>query len=120
MCRTGRRVAVVKDNPANGFFDPTNKFFMEIEVAWFDYGSPGGYAGNTNIYDGIDGDVSANVSPAGNYTLRLQSGDILIPIYQDNIDSYGHGCSVIHEATEWFPYQDKDGNVWNPVTGAPA
>lgn len=32
---------------------------------------------------------------------------------------YHSSTDWIYEATEWWPYQDQNGNVWNPATGLP-
>lgn len=122
MARMGRNVAVVKNTPESGLLDPANLYYLEFEFAWYDFTFPVNFGGGTNIYDGINGDVSGGyISLAsGDYIIRLQSGDILIPIYQFSGDSSNHTCSVIHEATEWFPYSKGSPAtpVWDSTTGA--
>ena len=50
----GKRVAVVKLDPADGLYAATNKFYLEIEMYWFDYGVLP-FGGSTNIYNSQGG-----------------------------------------------------------------
>lgn len=119
MAIRGDRVAVVKDNPANGFYDPTNRYYLEFEFFWDDYNIVLGFGGGTNIYDGQSGsgDWSATAGFACNYVIRLSDSDVTCPIYFPSAYSPG-GTDVIHEAMEWWPYQKLAGDVWNSGTGA--
>jgi len=117
----GRRVAVVKLDPADGLYATTNKFYLEIEMYWFDYGVIP-FGASTNIYNsqGGFGDFSSRAINICNYILRLASGDAICPFYFDALGSSNEtGNDFIHEPQEWFPYQDGNGNVWNPTTGLP-
>jgi len=119
----GDRVAVVKANPADGLYAPTNKFYLEIEMYWYDYHPVLNFFGGTNIYNGVDGggDWSSYSIEICNYVLRLSTGDATCPVYFPTLGTLDQtGTDFIHEPQVWFPYQDAGGNVWNPATGLPA
>lgn len=117
----GKRVAVVKDNPTDGLYAPTNKFYLEIEMYWYDY-SIVPFMGGTNIYNGVDGgyDWSAYAIQICNYVLRLASGDATCPVYFPTLGTLDQtGYDFIHEAQEWWP-SAKDSPavpVWDTTTG---
>lgn len=118
----GKRVAVVKLDPADGLYAATNKFYLEIEMYWFDYGVIP-FGASTNIYNsqGGFGDFSSRAINICNYILRLQTGDATCPVYFDALGSSNEtGTDFIHEPQEWFPYA-KDNPavpVWDSATGA--
>ena len=113
----GKRVAVVKLNPTDGLYAATNKFYLEIEMYWQDYGVVP-FGGSTNIYDGGFGDFSSYAVLICNYILKLASGDATCPIYFAASGSTNEtGNDFLHVPQEWFPYQDGNGNVWSPTTG---
>lgn len=119
------RVAVVKTDPANGFFDPTNKFFIEMEMWWDDNNQvTAAFGGGTNILDGHWGAVdSENYVQVYNYVMRLSGGiDISCPIYSftaaGDPESFS-GSDWIHAAQEWWPY-DRNATlrpIWESETG---
>jgi hypothetical protein len=116
----GKRVAVVKLDPADGLYTATNKFYLEIEMYWQDYGVVP-FGGSTNIYDGGFGDFSAYAVLICNYILRLASGDATCPIYFAASGSINEtGNDFIHEPQKWFPYaKDNPAEpVWDTTTGA--
>jgi hypothetical protein len=66
--------------------------------------------------------------------LKLSGGQIVIcplyayvPDYQSNANvivtintlTFSSQVNFVFEATEWWPYQDDNGNVWSPTTGLP-
>ena len=118
----GKRVAVVKLDPADGLYAATNKFYLEIEMYWFDYGVLP-FGASTNIYNsqGGFGDFSSRAVLICNYILRLATGDATCPFYFDALGSTNEtGNDFIHEPQEWFPYA-KDNPavpVWDFETGA--
>jgi len=118
----GKRVAVVKADPADGLYAPTNQFFLEIEMYWFDYGVVP-FGGSTNIYNsqGGFGDFSSRAVLISNYILRLATGDATCPVYFDALGSTDEtGTDFIHEAQVWWPYA-KDNPavpVWDTDNGA--
>jgi hypothetical protein len=118
----GKRVAVVKLDPTDGLYAATNKFYLEIEMYWFDYGVLP-FGGSTNIYNsqGGFGDFSSRAVLICNYILRLQTGDATCPVYFDALGSTNEtGTDFIQEPQEWFPYA-KDNPavpVWDFETGA--
>lgn len=122
----GMRVAVVKANPADGFFESTNKFYLEFEFTWLDYPTSGPvFGGGTNTYNGVEGygDWSAVALVMCNYIIRLSSGDISCSIYIADYFSEitaASGSDIIHAATEWWPYAQgaPSTDVWNTATGA--
>jgi hypothetical protein len=86
------------------------------------------YHPDTKLYLGmrLDGQNSYNNSTISSwndayssipsrYIMRLSTGDISCPLNADVTDNYSG--DLVHEAIEWFSYQDGDGNVWNPMTG---
>lgn len=116
----GKQVAVVKLDPADGLYAPTNKFYLQIEMYWSDYGVVP-FGGSTNIYNGGFGDFSAYAVLISNYILRLASGDVTCPVYFAASGSTNEtGTDFIHEAQEWFPYAKDDPAVpvWDFETGA--
>jgi len=118
----GKRVAVVKLDPADGLYAATNKFYLEIEMYWYDYGIVP-FGGSTNIYnsEGGFGDFSYRAVLISNYILRLATGDATCPVY---FDAYGStdetGYDFIHEPQVWWPYAKGSPaiRVWNTATGA--
>jgi hypothetical protein len=118
----GKRVAVVKADPADGLYAPTNQFFLEIEMYWFDYGIVP-FGGSTNIYNsqGGAGDFSSRAVLISNYILRLATGDATCPVYFDALGSINEtGTDFIHEPQVWWPYA-KDNPavpVWDTDNGA--
>jgi len=119
----GKRVAVVKADPADGLYALTNQFFLEIEMYWFDYGVVP-FGGSTNIYNsqGGFGDFSSRAVLISNYILRLATGDATCPVYFDALGSTNEtGTDFIHEPQVWWPYA-KDNPavaVWDSATGLP-
>lgn len=111
-------VGVVKADPENDMLDPTNTFYLGIVVylEWFPDSGPG-FWGSTDI------SLVGTPYAACNYVIRLESGDIQCPFYviNDVYDSV-YGEDLIHEATEWWPYNtEADGSgdpVWDTLTGA--
>jgi hypothetical protein len=102
----GKRVAVVKLDPADGLYAATNKFYLEIEMYWFDYGVVP-FGGSTNIYnsEGGFGDFSSRAVFISNYILRLATGDATCPVYFDALGSTDEtGTDFIHEPQVWWPY----------------
>jgi hypothetical protein len=118
----GKRVAVVKADPADGLYAPTNQFFLEIEMYWFDYGFVP-FGGSTNIYNsqGGFGNFSSRAVLISNYILRLATGDATCPVYFDALGSTNEtGTDFIHEPQVWWPYA-KDNPavpVWDTDNGA--
>lgn len=118
----GKRVAVVKLDPADGLYAATNKFYLEIEMYWFDYGVVP-FGGGTNIYNSLSGagDFSSRAVFISNYILRLATGDATCPVYFDALGSTDEtGTDFIHEPLEWWPYA-KDNPavpVWDTDNGA--
>lgn len=117
--KRGEKVAVVKVDPADGLYAATNKFYLEIEMYWQDYGVLP-FGGGTNIYDGGFGDFSSYAVMISNYILRLASGDATCPVYFAASGSTNEtGTDFIHEPQEWFPYAKDNPSVpvWNTATG---
>jgi hypothetical protein len=119
----GKRVAVVKADPADGLYAPTNQFFLEIEMYWGDY-YPVPFGGGTNIYnsEGGFGDWSAYAVAICQYILRLESGDATCQVYfaTDPSTTDETGTDFIHEPQVWWPYA-KDNPavpVWGIGNGA--
>jgi hypothetical protein len=118
----GKRVAVVKADPADGLYAPTNQFFLEIEMYWYDYGVVP-FGGGTNIYnsEGGFGDFSSRAINICNYILRLETGDATCPVYFDALGSTNEwGSDFIHEPQVWWPYAKNNPAVavWNINNGA--
>jgi hypothetical protein len=117
----GGRIAVVRNDPSDEVFAATNRFFIEFEFAWFDYNTVLNFGGGTNIYDGVEGDWSANATVACDYVIRIQTGDVTCPIYFSSLYPPVGGSDVIHAATAWWPYATTTGDpAWDDATGAPA
>ena len=119
----GKRVAVVKLDPADGLYAATNKFYLEIEMYWFDYGVVP-FGGGTNIYNSLSGagDFSSRAVLISDYILLLEIvGNPTCPVYFDALGSTDEtGTDFIHEPQEWWPYA-KDNPavpVWDTDNGA--
>lgn len=117
----GNRVAVVKVDPANGFYDPTNKFFLEFEFYWNTYTIPD-FGGGSNIYDSpisSFGDWSANATQVCNYVMRLYNGDVTCPLYFPTSANPETSDDIIHAAQVWWPYDrnTEPRQIWDGGTG---
>jgi hypothetical protein len=120
----GNRVAVVKANPTDGLYASTNKFYLEIEMYWYDYAPVLNFFGGTNIYNGVDGsgDWSSYSIEICNYVLRLSTGDATCPVYFPTLGTLDQtGTDFIHEAQVWWPYAKNNPAVpvWDSATGLP-
>ena len=112
------QIAIIKTNPSHSIVAPTNTYYIGLEFVMTSLGLlPIG--GGT----WINSPFGALYSPfeVCRYVMRLSGGDVSCPVYMDTTVGTSHGgTDFIHEAVEWFPYQDGNGNVWNPSTGLPA
>jgi len=116
--RFNGEVAVVKVNPADSFVAPTNLYYLWFEFYWEDADAILSFGGGTNMIDGYWGDQTSTAVQSVNYILRLSTGDLTFPCYMfDPGITNLSGTDIIHEAVEWFPYQDGDGAVWDATTG---
>jgi hypothetical protein len=117
----GDKVAVVRLDPADGVYAATNKFYLQIEMLWSDYGVVP-FFGGTNIHDGLGGDWSAYAVTICQYILRLATGDATAQVYFATGGSTDEtGTDFIHEAKLWWPYATSAGlPAWDTDTGAPA
>jgi hypothetical protein len=117
--KIGNRVGVVKVDPGDSFFASTNKFFLELEFYFYDYGTPG-FGGTTDVTaSGIFG--TGSYTQACNYVMRLQTGDASCPLYFGDIgiSSIG-GSDFIHQAQYWWPYKTTAGvPAWDDAAGTP-
>jgi hypothetical protein len=119
--KRGDSVAVVKLDPADGLFAATNKFYLEIEMSWADYGVVPFFGGTNTDDDGYGNDWSAYAEPICQYILRLESGDATCQVYFAAPGSTEwSGTHFIHEAKLWWPYAKEAPPVpvWNSGTGA--
>jgi len=108
MIEWSGEVAVVKTNPSDSDYASGNRYFLGVRIRFNVVGS--GDEASANY------DISLTPTSA-RYVLRLSSGDLSCPLASVSAPLTG---DFVHEATEWFPYQDVGGNVWNPATGLPA
>ena len=54
----------------------------------------------------------------GKFVLGLAGGEtVSCKLYSP--DTFDSVSDFVLQAQEWFPYQDDNGNVWNPTTGLP-
>lgn len=121
MARFNGQVAVVKANPTDGLFAATNKYYLGFEFSWTDYNVDLSFGGTTDLYTsvfwGYPFDFYAETC---RYVLRLATGDLSCPLYIGTVGGADFGGSdIIHEATEWWPYLDGGGPVWDAATGEP-
>lgn len=117
------RVAVVRVSPTDGFFAPTNKFYLELNF-YISWGMGYGYVyGSTNASYFGDSSLLSNVC---RYVIRLSpcdgSNDISCPFYFGPSEEVSSptASDFIHKAKEWWPYA-KDSPptpVWSSTTGA--
>lgn len=125
MVKFNGNVAVVKTDPANGFFDETNKFFIGIEVGFEAYSPDPAIAGGSNIYDPTFWDglgYGPFSDPLVNYVIRLPSGDLTCQLYCDtDVITNVSATDIVHEPIEWWPYALWDGvanaPIWDSSTG---
>jgi len=113
LAQVDGRVAYVLADPSDSIFSTDTRFFLYV---YFEIAESGYSLFASTLETDFD-------TPACNYVMRLSSGDLSCPIYPSDYSASGFiptGSDFIHEATEWFPYQDVGGNVWNPATGLPA
>jgi hypothetical protein len=105
-------IAVVRANPTDGFFAPTNRYFIGVMINCADSVST---AITWTSFDEYEEGKFHN-----NYIIRLPSGDLTCPIYSPIYFDLDEGTDIIHEATEWFPYAKNSPAtaVWNSATGA--
>lgn len=111
-------VAIVRADPADGFFASTNRFFLQLEFYFYDFGVPG-YGATTDITaSGIFGDAPL-FQQACNYEMQLSNCSLTCPLYFAPLDDLG-GSNFIHAAQEWWPYAKNSPSepVWNSATGA--
>jgi hypothetical protein len=109
------QIAILKENPTDGFFAPTNRFFVGcIFECWMSTWESGLIWWNSAYQEFSYGTPTF----ACNYIIRLSSGDLSFPIWAID-DYYGSLSDIIHEATEWFPYgyNSPAEAVWNSATG---
>lgn len=114
-------IGVVKVNPTDGLFAPTNEFFIGVEFAWINYDLISSAGGSSDLYTSVlIGDFSASSALVCNYVLRLESGDVSCPLYMETSGDAANfgGSDIIHEATEWWPYATTGGPFWDSATGA--
>jgi len=109
-------IAVVKEAPNHSFIAPSNRYFIEMEFSAQDSIPVLKISTNEASISGSPTEISGC-----RYVMRLAGGaEVSCPIYADNTGyDFVGGNDFIHEATEWFPYQDQNGDVWNPTTGLP-
>jgi hypothetical protein len=112
-------VAIIKTDPENSDYAPSNRYFIGLEFSMLDY-SIAPIGGGTWIESPYFGTLG-NPIEVCRYVLRLSNADVSCPVYMSTDVGTDHGgTDFIHEAVEWFPYQDGNGSVWNPATGLPA
>lgn len=116
-------IAVVKVDPADDIFAPTNLFYIGVKfiIQATDATVGGLVTASTDIAD-IAG---TPVNPC-NYVMRLADDiDLTCPIYVELWPvgtgfAFVGGEDFIHEAQEWFPYKTKaDLPAWDYTTGLP-
>ena len=96
-------VAIIKNNPNNSDFASDNRYFLGLrfraKMVFAEVTSGTGFIEST-----------------ARYIMRLSSGDLSCPLGSAITEPLSG--DIVHEITEWFPYQDSGGNVWSPTTGA--
>lgn len=86
-------------------YHPDTKFYLGMRI-------DGNNSFDGSVFTSWNAAYSATTS---SYIMRLSTGDISCSLSADNISNYSG--DLVHEAIEWFSYQDGNGNVWNPITG---
>lgn len=124
------RIGVVKESASDSIFAAGNRYFIGLEFRMETTSSGVGFVEiSTNETTLTGGGAQIPIAGGGGgyvqYVIRLASGDIECPLYlySDNAATYPvtYGENFIHEATEWWPYADGEGNpVWDTLTGLPA
>jgi len=113
------RVAIVRENPTDGFFAATNRFFIEmyVECGQASYTTP--QLASSDYHDYWYG--YPIYDSGAKYIMRLTTGDIEVKLMTDDYSTEGYntGEYILHEATEWFPYgyNSPAEAVWNSATG---
>ena len=124
MSRFTGEIAVVKNDPGDGFFADTNKFYIGFEFAWNNLDPTIDFGGTTNLYSSIfygssfiDSGLYVEVC---NYVIRLSTGDLTCPIYNGTAGGADFaGTDIIHSGAEWFPYarNSPPTSVWDATNG---
>jgi hypothetical protein len=100
-------VAYVGDSPTS----PTAEIYvglkMGVDAGLYGINTSISYFSGTPAYD-----------TGGKFVLGLAGGEtVSCKLYSP--DTYDSVSDFVLQAQEWFPYQDDNGNVWNPTTGLP-
>ena len=107
MVEWSGEIAVVKPDPANADYGSGNQYFLGVRVRI-----------RTNASEeATTNDIGSLSSTSARYVIRLSTGDLSCLLASSDATLVG---DFVHEVTEWWPYQDGGGNVWNPTTGLPA
>ena len=120
-------VAWVDTNNSGSIIDPDNELYIGLTFRIINARETSG----TYDFSTLLSDLSTPSSELSLLKLKLSGVNqyVTAKIYGDEVDdprffALGAGtCSStdwIFEATEWWPYQDGDGNVWSTTTGLPA
>lgn len=120
-------VAVIKLDPGDSYYAPTNRYFIGLALNVEAPVSPSYlYLSTLNEWPYPSPPTGWGSGVCCNYVIRLSSGDISCPIYgivefPDDIAAYG-GSDFIHEAQIWWPYAKGSGGgigpVWDTTDGS--
>jgi hypothetical protein len=105
------QIGVIKASPSDDMLSPTNSFYIGM---YFIY---------NRGYGGAECSTASAVYGADilcNYIMRLSNEvELSCPIYYGANENSFSGTDFIHEATEWWPYANDNGDpLWRTSTGA--
>jgi hypothetical protein len=105
------QVGVIKASPSSDMLSPNNSFYLGM---YFFYNRGYGGADFSTASDVYGADILCN------YIMRLSNGvELSCPIYYGANENSFSGTDFIHEATEWWPYANDNGDpLWRTSTGA--
>jgi hypothetical protein len=110
------RIAVVKADPADGFFAPTNRFFVGCKFFCYTYTWETANCEWSSDVSALQLGEDESPVPSCDYIIRLSTGDIAFPLYMNG--EWGSSTDIIHEAVEWWPYATNAGTpAWDDETG---
>jgi hypothetical protein len=130
-------VAWLDLNGSGNPFDPLNKLYLNVEFGaymLFNGGYLSPYIGNSESYSlntllpyyeictntNLLDTVIGSSYEICRYIIKLGNSEASCPIYATQPWGALNCYDFIHEAKLYFPYQDGNGDVWNPATGLEA
>ena len=111
--RISGTVAWVDNSGSGKPLDSNNDLYLEIEFTGTIQSS---LFSTDKTYDD---DFAPMLNAGVNLAFGLAQSTPKCPVYiSDSLWTHPTGTDFLLQSKEWWPYQDADGNIWNPTTGA--